>query len=111
MKSSDVLVVDDGAPNLKILLSLQTANDVDAARRLQKDSKNDARAILPDRMMLRLDGIGLLKRMKGNPHLTGNVPAALNDGRERNALRQQHHRQTGLLQFLAPQTIHSTSQS
>lgn len=80
MMQAHVLAVDDEALNLEILLeyfddetslSLQTADGGEAAWRLLQDPENDFKAILLDRMMPGLDGIGLLKRIKDDPRLAG----------------------------------------
>lgn len=85
MTKSLVLLVDDEALNLEILLeyfdgedafSLQTAESGEAAWQLLRDPGNDFKLILLDRMMPGLDGIGLLKRMKGDPRLAG-VPVIM----------------------------------
>lgn len=80
MNEANVLVVDDEALNLEILLeyfadetalSLQTAGSGEAAWRLLENPDHNFKVILLDRMMPGLDGIGLLKRIKDNPRLSG----------------------------------------
>ena len=80
MKKSHVLAVDDEALNLEILLeyfdgettlSLDTADGGEAAWLLLQNPQNEFKAILLDRMMPGLDGIGLLKRIKADPRLSG----------------------------------------
>ena len=75
-----ILAVDDEALNLEILLeyfadecalSLDTADGGEAAWALLQNPENDYKAILLDRMMPGLDGIGLLKRIKGDARLAG----------------------------------------
>ena len=75
-----ILAVDDEALNLEILLeyfadecalSLDTADGGEAAWALLQNPENDYKAILLDRMMPGLDGIGLLKRIKGDTRLAG----------------------------------------
>ncbi len=75
-----ILAVDDEALNLEILLeyfadecalSLETADGGEAAWALLQNPENDYKAILLDRMMPGLDGIGLLKRIKGDARLAG----------------------------------------
>ena len=75
-----ILAVDDEALNLEILLeyfadesalSLGTADGGEAAWALLQNPENDYKAILLDRMMPGLDGIGLLKRIKGDARLAG----------------------------------------
>ena len=75
-----VLLVDDEQLNLEILVEyfegeeafiLQTADSGEAAWQLLQNAENDFKLILLDRMMPGLDGIGLLKRMKGDPRLSG----------------------------------------
>lgn len=77
---TQLLAVDDELLNLEILfeyfddeaaLSLQTANGGEAAWQLLQNPENDFKAILLDRMMPGLDGIGLLKRIKTDPRLAG----------------------------------------
>lgn len=75
-----ILAVDDEALNLEILLeyfadeaslSLDTADGGEAAWGMLQNPESDFKAILLDRMMPNLDGIGLLKRLKGNARLAG----------------------------------------
>lgn len=75
-----ILAVDDEALNLEILLEyfadesalvLDTADGGEAAWALLQNPENDYKAILLDRMMPGLDGIGLLKRIKGDARLAG----------------------------------------
>jgi CheY-like chemotaxis protein/anti-sigma regulatory factor (Ser/Thr protein kinase) len=75
-----ILAVDDEAMNLEVLLeyfadetalSLDTADGGEAAWTLLQNPENDYKAILLDRMMPGLDGIGLLKRLKGDARLAG----------------------------------------
>lgn len=75
-----ILAVDDEALNLEILLeyfadecalTLDTADGGEAAWALLQNPENDYEAILLDRMMPGLDGIGLLKRIKGDARLAG----------------------------------------
>ena len=75
-----ILAVDDEALNLEILLeyfadenalALDTADGGEAAWALLQNPENDYKAILLDRMMPGLDGIGLLKRIKGDARLAG----------------------------------------
>lgn len=75
-----ILAVDDEALNLEILLeyfadecalTLDTADGGEAAWALLQNPENDYKAILLDRMMPGLDGIGLLKRIKGDARLAG----------------------------------------
>lgn len=75
-----ILAVDDEALNLEILLeyfadesalALDTADGGEAAWTLLQNPENDYKAILLDRMMPGLDGIGLLKRIKGDARLAG----------------------------------------
>lgn len=78
MNKALILAVDDEALNLEILdeyfadqpaLTLQTADNGEAAWRLLQNPENHYQAILLDRMMPGLDGIGLLKRIKNDPRL------------------------------------------
>lgn len=78
MNKTRILAVDDEALNLEILieyfadettLALHTADGGEAAWSLLQNPENDFKAILLDRMMPGLDGIGLLKRIKGDPRL------------------------------------------
>ena len=80
MTKTLVLLVDDEALNLEILVEyfdgedaflLQMAESGEAAWQLLQDPENDFKLILLDRMMPGLDGIGLLRRMKGDPRLSG----------------------------------------
>jgi DNA-binding response OmpR family regulator len=80
MIEARILVVDDESLNLDILLEFlegetafapHTAENGEAAWRLLQDPANDYKAILLDRMMPELDGIGLLKRIKGEARLAG----------------------------------------
>lgn len=75
-----ILAVDDEVLNLEILLEyfadesalvLDTADGGEAAWALLQNPENDYKAILLDRMMPGLDGIGLLKRIKGDARLAG----------------------------------------
>ncbi len=75
-----ILAVDDEALNLEILLeyfadeaslSLHTADGGETAWRMLQNPESDFKAILLDRMMPNLDGIGLLKRIKGDARLAG----------------------------------------
>lgn len=75
-----ILAVDDEALNLEILLeyfadepsfSLHTADGGEAAWHMLQNPENNFKAILLDRMMPNLDGIGLLKRIKGDARLAG----------------------------------------
>ncbi|UCV08330.1 response regulator [Dechloromonas denitrificans] len=103
MTKARVLVVDDEALNLEILLeyfedeaslALQTADNGEAAWRMLQDPEADFKVILLDRMMPELDGIGLLKRIKGDPRLAGipvimqtaaDSPAEIREGLEAGA--------------------------
>lgn len=78
MNEASVLLVDDEALNLEILveyfegetsLALQTANSGDAAWKLLQDPDNDFKLILLDRMMPGLDGIALLRLIKNDARL------------------------------------------
>lgn len=80
MIESRILVVDDEPLNLEILLEFlagetalapHTAENGEAAWALLQNPANEYGAILLDRMMPGLDGIGLLKRIKGDPRLAG----------------------------------------
>jgi CheY-like chemotaxis protein/anti-sigma regulatory factor (Ser/Thr protein kinase) len=80
MTKSLILAVDDEALNLEILieyfeeeaeLTLHTADGGEAAWLMLQDPENHYDAILLDRMMPELDGIGLLKRIKASPRLAG----------------------------------------
>ncbi|EKE18344.1 MAG: response regulator receiver [uncultured bacterium] len=77
---TQLLAVDDELLNLEILseyfsdepaLSLQMADGGETAWQLLQNPENDFKAILLDRMMPGLDGIGLLKRIKSDPRLAG----------------------------------------
>ena len=103
MTKARVLVVDDEALNLEILLeyfedeaalALQTANNGEAAWRMLLDPEAHFKVILLDRMMPGLDGIGLLKRIKETPRLAGipvimqtaaDSPAEIREGLEAGA--------------------------
>jgi len=78
MTKAHVLVVDDEELNLEILLeyfdgepgfTLETAKDGEIAWNLLQDETKAYDLILLDRMMPRLDGIGLLRRIKSAPRL------------------------------------------
>ncbi len=78
MSKAHVLIVDDEELNLEILLeyfegesgfTLETAGDGEDAWELLQDESKSFDLILLDRMMPRLDGIGLLRRMTGTPRL------------------------------------------
>ena len=78
MIKAHVLVVDDEELNLEILLeyfdgelgfTLETAADGEIAWEILQDETKTFDLILLDRMMPRLDGIGLLKRIKAVPRL------------------------------------------
>jgi CheY-like chemotaxis protein/anti-sigma regulatory factor (Ser/Thr protein kinase) len=80
MTKSLILAVDDEALNLEILieyfeeeadLTLHTADGGEAAWLMLQNPENHYDAILLDRMMPELDGIGLLKRIKASPRLAG----------------------------------------
>ena len=80
MTKATILAVDDEALNLEILLeyfdgetslTLQTADGGEAAWTLLQNPEHNFKAILLDRMMPQLDGIGLLKRIKADPQLAG----------------------------------------
>ena len=80
MNKTRILAVDDEALNLEILLeyfadenalSLDTADGGEAAWALLQNPEIDYKAILLDRMMPGLDGIGLIKRIKGDARLAG----------------------------------------
>lgn len=77
---TQLLAVDDELLNLEILmeyfadepaLALQMADGGEAAWQLLQNPEHDFKAILLDRMMPGLDGIGLLKRIKSDPRLAG----------------------------------------
>lgn len=85
MSKARVLVVDDEELNLEILLeyfdgepdfTLETASDGEEAWNLLVDESRTYDLILLDRMMPRLDGIGLLRRMTGVPRLA-RIPVIL----------------------------------
>lgn len=78
MIKAHVLVVDDEELNLEILLeyfdgelgfTLETAADGEIAWEILQDETKTFDLILLDRMMPRLDGIGLLRRIKAVPRL------------------------------------------
>ena len=78
MIKAHVLVVDDEELNLEILLeyfdgepgfTLETATDGEIAWEILQDETKTFDLILLDRMMPRLDGIGLLRRIKAVPRL------------------------------------------
>lgn len=78
MSKVHVLVVDDEELNLEILLeyfdgepgfTLETAADGEIAWAMLQDKSKTYDLILLDRMMPRLDGIGLMRRIKADPHL------------------------------------------
>jgi CheY-like chemotaxis protein/anti-sigma regulatory factor (Ser/Thr protein kinase) len=80
MSKSLILAVDDEALNLEILLeyfegedslALHTANGGEAAWQMLQNPETRYHAILLDRMMPGLDGVGLLKRIKAAPSLAG----------------------------------------
>ena len=103
MTKKCVLLVDDEELNLEILVEyfegedpfvLQTADSGEAAWQLLQNPENDFKLILLDRMMPGLDGIALLKRMKGDPRLSGipvimqtaaNSPEQIREGLEAGA--------------------------
>lgn len=103
MTKTLVLLVDDEELNLEILVEyfdgeepfvLQTADGGEAAWQLLQNPENDFKLILLDRMMPGLDGIGLLRRMKGDPRLSGipvimqtaaNSPEQIREGLEAGA--------------------------
>jgi CheY-like chemotaxis protein/anti-sigma regulatory factor (Ser/Thr protein kinase) len=103
MTKTHVLLVDDEHLNLEILLEyfegedpfvLHTADSGEAAWQLLQNTENDFKLILLDRMMPGLDGIGLLKRMKGDPRLSSipvimqtaaNSPGQIREGLEAGA--------------------------
>lgn len=85
MIDARILVVDDEALNLEILLEFldgetssvpDTADSGEAAWALLQDPAKDYQLILLDRMMPGLDGIGLLKRIKADPRLSG-IPVVM----------------------------------
>jgi len=80
MIEARILVVDDEALNLEILLAYfegetthvpVTADSGEAAWQLLQAPGSDYGVILLDRMMPGLDGIGLIKRIKSDPRLAG----------------------------------------
>lgn len=103
MIDARILVVDDEAINLEILLEFlagetalppHTAASGEAAWALLQNPASDYQLILLDRMMPGLDGIGLLRRIKGEPRLAGipvimqtaaNSPAQVREGLEAGA--------------------------
>lgn len=103
MNQKRVLLVDDEQLNLEVLLdyfadeesfALQTADDGETAWQILQDSDARFDLILLDRMMPRLDGIGLLKRIKAEPRLAGipvimqtaaNSPEQIREGLEAGA--------------------------
>jgi CheY-like chemotaxis protein/anti-sigma regulatory factor (Ser/Thr protein kinase) len=85
MTKAHVLVVDDEELNLEILLeyfdgepdfTLETASDGEYAWDLLQDPGKSFDLILLDRMMPRLDGIGLLRRIKADPRFA-TIPVVL----------------------------------
>jgi DNA-binding response OmpR family regulator len=103
MTKTHVLLVDDEQLNLEILVEyfdgeepfvLQTADSGEAAWQLLQNTENNFKLILLDRMMPGLDGIGLLKRMKGDTRLSAipvimqtaaNSPGQIREGLEAGA--------------------------
>lgn len=103
MNEASVLLVDDEALNLEILveyfegetsLALRTADSGEAAWQLLQDPESDFKLILLDRMMPGMDGISLLKLIKGDPRLrsipvimqtAANSPAQIREGLEAGA--------------------------
>lgn len=103
MTKTLVLLVDDEELNLEILVEyfdgeepfvLQTADSGEAAWQLLQNPENDFKLILLDRMMPGLDGIGLLRRIKGDPRLSSipvimqtaaNSPEQIREGLEAGA--------------------------
>jgi CheY-like chemotaxis protein len=78
MTKTLVLLVDDEPLNLEILVAhfegeepftVHIADSGESAWQLLKNSELDFKLILLDRMMPGLDGIGLLRRIKGDPRL------------------------------------------
>lgn len=78
MTETRILLVDDEPLNLEILVdyfegeepyTVETADDGEAAWQLLQNPAKNFRLVLLDRMMPGLDGIGLLKRIKGDPRL------------------------------------------
>jgi DNA-binding response OmpR family regulator len=85
MSTAHVLVVDDEELNLEILLeyfdgepgfTLETASDGEIAWDLLQDPEKSFDLILLDRMMPRLDGIGLLRRIKADSRFAS-IPVVL----------------------------------
>ena len=85
MIKAHVLVVDDEELNLEILLeyfdgepgfTLETAADGEVAWKMLQDESKTFDLILLDRMMPRLDGIGLMHRIKAVPRLAA-IPVVL----------------------------------
>jgi len=103
MTKTRVLLVDDEELNLEILVEyfegeepfvVQTADSGEAAWQLLQNPENDFKLILLDRMMPGLDGIGLLRRIKGDQRLSGipvimqtaaNSPEQIREGLEAGA--------------------------
>jgi CheY-like chemotaxis protein len=103
MTKTLVLLVDDEQLNLEILteyfdgeerFALQTAGSGEAAWQTLQNPEHDVKLILLDRMMPGLDGIALLKRMKGDPRLSSipvimqtaaNSPEQIREGLEAGA--------------------------
>jgi DNA-binding response OmpR family regulator len=85
MSTAHVLVVDDEELNLEILLeyfdgepgfTLETASDGEIAWDLLQDPEKSFDLILLDRMMPRLDGVGLLRRIKADSRFAS-IPVVL----------------------------------
>ncbi|MEN9480597.1 MAG: hypothetical protein RLZZ298_1992 [Pseudomonadota bacterium] len=85
MTTAHVLVVDDEELNLEILLeyfdgepgfTLETAADGEIAWDLLQDPTKSFDLILLDRMMPRLDGVGLLRRIKADSRFAA-IPVVL----------------------------------
>jgi len=103
MNKTLVLLVDDEELNLEILVEyfdgedafvLQTADSGESAWQRLQDPEINFKLILLDRMMPGLDGIGLLKKIKGDPRLSGipvimqtaaNSPEQIREGLEAGA--------------------------
>lgn len=103
MSEASVLLVDDEALNLEILveyfegetsLALQTADSGEAAWQLLQHPGSDFKLILLDRMMPGMDGISLLRLIKDDPRLctipvimqtAANSPAQIREGLEAGA--------------------------